>query len=177
MAKVEASPELVRLGTDGRGQERFTTREMLATEQRMEQAAATLAARQDHRVDLRRRLMESTTLGREQVLAFRHVTQAQDLSVVVGYAGTGKSTMLGEARAAWEADGYQVRGAALSGIAAELSNWDVYVLVLRSTVLLVSASYAAVTSAKRCSSVRRATRRPRAGDRDAARARACDRRA
>ena len=119
MAKVEASPELVRLGTDGRGQERFTTREMLATEQRMEQAAATLAERQAHRVNLRRRLAESTTLGREQVLAFRHVTQTQDLSVVVGYAGTGKSTMLGEARAAWEADGYQVRGAALSGIAAE----------------------------------------------------------
>ena len=119
MAKVEASPELVRLGTDGRGQERFTTREMLATEQRMEQAAGTLAERQAHRVNLRRRLADTTTLGREQVLAFRHVTQTQDLSVVVGYAGTGKSTMLGEARAAWEAEGYQVRGAALSGIAAE----------------------------------------------------------
>jgi Ti-type conjugative transfer relaxase TraA len=119
MAKVEASPELVRLGTDGRGQERFTTREMLATEQRMEQAAGTLAARQGHQVNLRRRLAETTTLGREQVLAFRHVTQMQDLSVVVGYAGTGKSTMLGEARAAWEAEGYHVRGAALSGIAAE----------------------------------------------------------
>jgi len=119
MAKMEASPELVRLGTDGRGQERFTTREMLATEQRMEQAAATLAERQAHRVNLRRRLAESTTLGREQILAYRHVTQMQDLSVVVGYAGTGKSTMLGEARAAWEAEGYQVRGAALSGIAAE----------------------------------------------------------
>jgi len=119
MAKVEASPELVRLGTDGRGQERFTTQEMLATEQRMEQAAGTLAARQAHRVNLRRRLVETTALGREQVLAFRHVTQMQDLSVVVGYAGTGKSTMLGEARAAWEAEGYQVRGAALSGIAAE----------------------------------------------------------
>ena len=119
MAKVEASPEVVRLGMDGRGQERFTTREMLATEQRMEQAAGTLAARQAHRVTLRRRLTETTTLGREQGLAFRHVTQMQDLSVVVGYAGTGKSTMLGEARAAWEADGYQVRGAALSGIAAE----------------------------------------------------------
>ena len=119
MAKVEASPELLRLGVDGRGQDRFTTREMLATEQRMERAAGELAERQAHRVDFRRRLRESTTLGREQALAFRHVTQARDLSVVVGYAGTGKSTMLGVARDAWEADGYQVRGAALSGIAAE----------------------------------------------------------
>jgi Ti-type conjugative transfer relaxase TraA len=119
MAKVEASPELVRLGQDGHGQERFTTREMLATEQRMERAAAKLAERQAHRVNLRRRLQESTTLGREQVQAYRHVTQMQDLSVVVGYAGTGKSTMLGEARAAWEAEGYHVRGAALSGIAAQ----------------------------------------------------------
>jgi len=119
MAHAEASPDLVRLGTDGRGQERFTTREMLATEQRMERAAAALAERQAHRVNLRRRLQESTTLGREQAQAFRHVTQMQDLSVVVGYAGTGKSTMLGEARAAWEAEGYQVRGAALSGIAAQ----------------------------------------------------------
>ena len=121
MAKVEASPELVRLGADGRRQDRFTTREMLATEQRMERAAGELAERQAHRVESRRQqaLMESTTLGREQGLAFRHVTQARDLSVVVGYAGTGKSTMLAVAREAWEADGYQVRGAALSGIAAE----------------------------------------------------------
>jgi Ti-type conjugative transfer relaxase TraA len=119
MAKAEASPELVRLGADGRGQDRFTTREMLATEQRMEQAGVALAARQAHGVNLRRRLAESTTLGREQLLAFQHVTQTRDLSVVVGYAGTGKSTMLGAAREAWEADGYQVRGAALSGIAAE----------------------------------------------------------
>jgi Ti-type conjugative transfer relaxase TraA len=119
MVKVEASPELVRLGVDGRGQDRFTTREMLATEQRMEQAAGALTERRSHRVSLRRRLAESTTLGREQVLAFRHATRSRDLVVVVGYAGTGKSTMLGDARQAWEAEGYRVRGAALSGIAAE----------------------------------------------------------
>jgi len=121
MAKVEASPEMVRLGVDGRGQERFTTRAMLVTEQRMEQATAALAAREKHRMDESRRmaLADVRALGREQALAFQHVTGARDLAVVVGYAGTGKSTMLGIAREAWEAEGYQVRGAALSGIAAE----------------------------------------------------------
>ncbi|MFG1466835.1 AAA family ATPase, partial [Xanthobacter sp. DSM 24535] len=59
------------------------------------------------------------TLSGEQADAFRHVTDGGDLSVVVGYAGTGKSAMLGVAREAWEGAGYSVRGVALSGIAAE----------------------------------------------------------
>jgi len=58
-------------------------------------------------------------LSGEQRAAFDHVTGERDLSLVVGYAGTGKSAMLGVAREAWERAGYEVRGAALSGIAAE----------------------------------------------------------
>ncbi|MNS37673.1 ATP-dependent RecD-like DNA helicase [compost metagenome] len=58
-------------------------------------------------------------LGDEQVLAVAHALSAGCLAAVVGYAGTGKSTALGVARAAWEAEGYRVVGAALSGIAAE----------------------------------------------------------
>lgn len=48
-----------------------------------------------------------------------HVTRGGDLAVVVGVAGSGKSTTLEAARHAWEAEGFTVRGAALSGIAAE----------------------------------------------------------
>ena len=59
------------------------------------------------------------TLGEGQRDALEHITGSGDLALVVGYAGTGKSAMLGVAREAWEAQGYQVRGAALSGIATE----------------------------------------------------------
>jgi Ti-type conjugative transfer relaxase TraA len=122
MAKVEASPELIRVGKDGRDRIRYSTREMAEIERRMEAAAVELSRRTTHAVDAGRRravLLATSTLGDEQRLAFGHVTRARDLTVVIGYAGTGKSTMLGAARLAWESEGYTVRGAALSGIAAE----------------------------------------------------------
>ena len=126
LAKVGASPELVRLGVDGRGRDRFSTREMVAAEQRMEGAAAELAGSLSHRVGVvevhravRLAAEDGLQLGAEQRDAVAHVTAGRDLALVVGYAGTGKSAMLGVAREAWEAAGYRVRGAALSGIAAE----------------------------------------------------------
>ena len=126
LAKVKAAPELVRLGDDERGRERFTTRAMLETERRMEAAAGALAGHDGHRMSqavgwraVKAAERGGLVLEEEQREAFRHVTSGPDLSLVVGYAGSGKSTMLGVARAAWEAEGYSVRGLALSGIAAE----------------------------------------------------------
>ncbi len=126
MSAVKISPELVALGKDGAGRERFSTREMLATEQRLERSAGHIVARRSHGVapsSLDRAIGASEGrglfLGDEQRGALERITKAEGLSLVVGYAGTGKSAMLGVAREAWEASGYQVRGAALSGIAAE----------------------------------------------------------
>jgi Ti-type conjugative transfer relaxase TraA len=126
MSAVKTSPELVALGKDGAGRERFSTREMLATEQRLERSAEQIAGRGQHRVSPASRDMalaasegRGLALAGSQRDALDHITGREDLALVVGYAGTGKSAMLGVAREAWEASGYQVRGAALSGIAAE----------------------------------------------------------
>ncbi|MBB5705293.1 hypothetical protein FHR21_000618 [Sphingopyxis panaciterrulae] len=85
-----------------------------------------MAERERHRVResdregaLRAAAAHGLDLSGEQRAAFDHVTEGRDLSVVVGYAGTGKSAMLGVAREAWEEAGFNVRGVALSGIAAE----------------------------------------------------------
>src|SRR3989338_10892564 len=108
MSAVQTSPEIVALGQDGRGQDRFTSREMLAVEDRLHRASETMAQRRAHGVSeleqrraLARAAQRGLVLSGEQKAAFEHVTEGRDLGVVVGYAGTGKSALLGVAREAW----------------------------------------------------------------------------
>jgi len=126
MGAMCGAPDLVELGRDGRGEDRFTTRAMIEAEQRLHRAAKLMAERERHelngadrRAALARAEARGLVLSGEQADALAHVTDGRDLGIVVGYAGTGKSAMLGVAREAWEAAGYEVRGVTLSGIAAE----------------------------------------------------------
>jgi Ti-type conjugative transfer relaxase TraA len=119
--KVKAADELVALGQDERGETRYTTREMLALERSLLERGERLAGSHGHQVSEahREQVLADGRLSAEQREAFEHVTQGADLAVVVGVAGAGKSTMLESARRAWEAEGLTVKGAALSGIAAQ----------------------------------------------------------
>ena len=58
-------------------------------------------------------------LSQEQEAAIIRCLGSERLVPIIGYAGAGKSTMLSAARLAWEKQGYNVIGAALSGKAAD----------------------------------------------------------
>ncbi|MCJ8142166.1 Ti-type conjugative transfer relaxase TraA [Ancylobacter sp. A5.8] len=126
MGAIGRAPDLVELGKDGRGEDRFTTRQMIEAEQRLHRATELMVERERHAVNdtdknaaLARAEERGLVLSGEQSDALSRITGTRDLGIVVGYAGTGKSAMLGVAREAWEAAGLEVRGVALSGIAAE----------------------------------------------------------
>jgi Ti-type conjugative transfer relaxase TraA len=119
--KVTTSNELVALGKDDRNIIRYTTRDMLEAEKSLLNRSKVLAGRRQHGVAASRQVsaLSQTNLSEEQKTAFNHVTGEGDLKALVGVAGSGKSTLLAAARQAWEAEGLTVKGAALSGIAAE----------------------------------------------------------
>ncbi len=122
--KVRSSEHLVYLGLDEQRRDRFTTQEMLTIEMKMADHAKRLVDRHfGHEVGgmIREEVLSNKdkALTEQQRAVFEHLVDRGDIKCVVGYAGTGKSHLLGAARQVWEAQGYQVLGATLSGIAAE----------------------------------------------------------
>jgi len=131
MERLLCSDEMVKIGTH-KGEDVYTTREMIALERRMAETAKDMTRIASHRADgnvvdqaiynLNDKLQQKTdgkaTLSHEQQQAIRHMASDKQLALVVGVAGSGKTTIMAGAKEALEAQGYRVRGAAPSGVAA-----------------------------------------------------------
>jgi ATP-dependent exoDNAse (exonuclease V) alpha subunit len=107
------------------GDRRYSTVEMLEIERRIcdsAQARVGDGSGQVPREMLARALESHPHLDLEQRRGVETLlTSGNGLDVVIGQAGTGKSTMLGAARVGWETAGYKVIGVAIaSRTAAEL---------------------------------------------------------
>lgn len=102
---------------------RYTTRDMLETEQRMLTKVKQSKLKNMRKIsekNLKRAFENREGISEEQIKAVRHITQTKgSIQVVSGMAGSGKSYMLGAAKEAFEREGMQVIGAALSGKAAQ----------------------------------------------------------
>src|SRR3546814_9864461 len=90
MSAVRGSPDLIELGKNGRGDDRFTSRDMIETEQRLQRASELMAERERHRTDEKARETALTStetrglaLSGEQRAAFDHATDGGGLSVAV----------------------------------------------------------------------------------------------
>jgi Ti-type conjugative transfer relaxase TraA len=137
--KVKGCEEMVVLGKDEAGLDRLTTKEMLAVEERMMEDVKLL---EDRGWGCRVGAVKSAGLGKgngeigdrgsevvdgnktieltqQQREGLEHILGVGDIKCLVGYAGTGKSRLLSQAREIWEQEGYKVYGVTLAGVAAE----------------------------------------------------------
>ncbi|MCK5518498.1 MAG: AAA family ATPase, partial [Alphaproteobacteria bacterium] len=125
------SDKLIKIG-ERNGQVFYTTQEMLDTEKNMialtqfMTVKSTHKIRKDHiqnaidkfNVKLTGKTNATEKLSDKQISAIHHITQDKQLSLLVGVAGAGKSTIMTVVKESFETEGYRVRGTALSGIAA-----------------------------------------------------------
>lgn len=101
---------------------RYTTRAMIRLEADMARRSLKLAGAQSHGVKpppVEAPTASGAPLTEEQRAALEHVLGPARISVVIGRAGAGKTTMMRAARLAWEAAGFRVIGGALAGKAAD----------------------------------------------------------
>lgn len=116
--KVVSHGEVVRLSDTLEGPTtRYTTRSVLADEQKVLQAASVLENNHSHAVgtrtcDLVLNSAAFSTIRDEQRRAFYRAVGEEGLALIDGQAGTGKSYTMAAIRTAYEAEGYRVVGLA-----------------------------------------------------------------
>jgi Ti-type conjugative transfer relaxase TraA len=127
--EILSNADLVRLSDTLEGPTtRYTTRSVLADEQKVLQAASILEATNNHAVGTRicDQVLNSPaflTMRDEQRRAFYRAASEEGLTLIDGQAGTGKSYTMAAIRTAYEAEGYRAIGLApTNAVASDMAH-------------------------------------------------------
>ncbi len=118
---LETHKSMVDLGVGLDGKNYYTSKQVLERERDLLQTCEKLSKLKHHQLNPEKLsyVLRDRNLTEEQLRAFNYILSGNDLSLVVGFAGTGKSYLLDAVREAYEAEGYRVVGTALSGRASD----------------------------------------------------------
>lgn len=113
--------ELIFLGTDDNNIKRYTSNDMLISEKKMYYRVNKSNSKRKHKVKSKYQKQAASlrTMTNDQLDVYHGVLNGNDISCIEGVAGAGKSYVLGALNDAFEAQGYNVIGGAISGIATE----------------------------------------------------------
>lgn len=123
VAALMNNDQLVILGKDQQGTQRFSSKEMLAIEQGIAKKAISRSKEIKHHAS--KKTVDQTIVGRptitnEQINTLEYITrQSGGVACVQGIAGSGKSFLMEACREIFEKSQFRVTGCALSGKAAQ----------------------------------------------------------
>ena len=119
--RVKSSETLIFMGADEGGEEVFVSREFHELSQSYDALVDHLRKGKHQKVAQNhiKNSVKNSTITEEQEKAVRHIVNGKRLSIVEGFAGTGKSYMMKVANEAWKSQGLNVLGVALAGKAAQ----------------------------------------------------------
>jgi Ti-type conjugative transfer relaxase TraA len=120
VAEILEHQKVIKLGSNDRGIASYTTRLQYIAEGKLLECVERLGVRKNHVLHQSLDgIIAQYNLNEEQAEAMRFISQGSDISVVIGRPGVGKSYLLKPIKECYEANGYTVLGASLSGKVAK----------------------------------------------------------
>jgi Ti-type conjugative transfer relaxase TraA len=123
--KILGHYDVISLGMNDAGLQAYTTRHQYISEAKLLKNIQQMTKRHSHVFSIKSRaIAQNYTLNDEQHEALTFITEGRDLSILIGRPGTGKSYLLKPMKEHYEAHGYRVMGASLSGKVAKTLEAD-----------------------------------------------------
>lgn len=125
VAEILENKNIVKLGANDRGNEAYTTRQHYIQEGKLLHDVEQLHSRKNHVVSQSLDgLITQYSLNEEQADAVHFIANGEDISVLIGRPGVGKSYLLKPLKEHYESNGGVVLGASLSGKVAKALQAD-----------------------------------------------------